>query len=343
MFPDSSQRRDSPKMIMPSVITEEILPAEDVSRFSALLSGEEFRRELGRLFVSQWRWGKPEEVQVKPLKAHKDRCTFDVRVKTEQGWRSIIGKVYSNDRPDVMIMQKAVAQSGFGPDGKFAIAQPLAYVSSLRILFEEKIQGKLAMELFLNGSPDEQTEAARRSGKWLARFHSYAPRLGRTTAPKELLPQISYWSERIKRSGEPFASKSESLFRRLDSTMPDSVESCCGHGSFIPEHVFLNGPQTIAIDLDEHDVADPSRDLAWFIVSLERLGLKQGLSLRAHDREVTAFLETYVSARNLDASKQLPFFKAVECLHRAHRDLYKRTVPIPEWSEAMIDEGLSSL
>jgi len=330
-------------MRVPSVINEEILPAEDVSRFSAVLSGEEFRKELRRLFVSDWHWGIPEDVQVKPLKAHKDRCTFEVSVKTEHGWKSIVGKVYSNDRPDVMITLKAVARSGFGPDGKFAIAQPLAYVSSLHILFEEKIQGRLAMERFLNGSPGEQTETARRSGKWLARFHSYAPRLGKTSAPRELLPQISYWAERIKRSGEPFASKCESLLRKMDSTMPDSVESCCGHGSFIPEHVFLNGPQTIAIDLDEHDVADPSRDLAWFIVSLERLGLKQGLSLRAHDREVAAFLEAYASARNLDASKHLPFFKAVECLHRAHRDLYKRTVPIPEWSEAMLDEGLSSL
>jgi len=330
-------------MSVPSVITEEILPADDVSRFSAVLFGEEFRKELGRLFVSNWHWGNPEEVQVKPLKAHKDRCTFDVRVRTELGWRSIIGKVYSNDRPDVMKTLEAVSQSGFGPDGEFAIAQPLAYVSSLRILFEEKIQGRLAMDLFLNGSPDEQNETARRSGNWLARFHSYAPQLGKTTAPRELLPQISYWAERIERSGEPFATKCESLLRKLDSTMPDSVESCCGHGSFIPEHVFLNGPQTIAIDLDEHDVADPGRDLAWFIVSLERLGLKQGRSIRAHDREVAAFIEAYRNTINFDALNHLPFFKAVECLHRAHRDLYKRTLPIPEWSEAMLDEGLSSL
>jgi len=58
---------------------------------------------------------------------------------------------------------------------------------------------------------------------------------------------------------------------------------------------------------------------------------------------VAAFIEAYRNTINFDALNHLPFFKAVECLHRAHRDLYKRTLPIPEWSEAMLDEGLSSL
>ena len=201
------------------------------------------------------------------------------------------------------------------------------------------------MEIFLNSGPDERIMTAQRCGAWLAQFHNVAPRQGNLAEPDHLLPQTRYWTERIKSSGESFARRSESLSEKLEAAVPNSrtVEFCPGHGGYMPEHVFLNGKRTICFDLDEHDVADPARDLAWFIVSLQRLGLKRLGSLRARDIEVDAFLKSYATARDQNALRHLPFFKAAECLHRAHRDLYKRTPPIPQWAEIMIDEGLSAL
>ncbi len=324
---------------------EEILPAEHVSRFSAVLAQEEFHNELERLFLSEWHWGTPQEVHIQPRKAHKDRCTFEIAAKTESGWHSVIGKVYAVDRSDVLSAMQAVVQSGFGPEAEFAVPRPLAYLSSLHVLFEEKVQGRWAMEVFLNGSLDEQIASARHCGAWLARFHTVAPQLGKRDEPRELLPQISYWGERIKSFGEPFAGKCELLSRKLETLMPASsiVQYCAGHGSYIPEHVFLSEGRTIAIDIDEHDVADPGRDLAWFVVSLQRLGLKQVGSLRARDAAVDAFLREYSAARPHETLNHLPFFKAAECLHRAHRDLFKRTIPIPQWADIMLDEGLRAL
>jgi len=133
--------------------------------------------------------------------------------------------------------------------------------------------------------------------------------------------------------------------RNLEAAIPTpgSFEPCAGHGSYMPEHVILSGRRTMVIDLDEYDVADPARDLAWFIVSLERLGLKKRGSLRAHDQSVDAFQDAYRASGPRDASKHLAFYKAAECLHRAVRDLRKRSPPIPEWSEIMLDEGLGAL
>ena len=327
------------------VMMEEMLPADDVSHFSAVLATGEFRTELGKLFTSHWQWGIPQEIHLRPFKAHKDRCTFEIAVKTESGWHSVIGKVHTVDRSDVFAAMQAVVESGFGSEAEFAIPRPLAYLSSLHVLFEEKIQGKWAMDVFLDGSSEEQAETARRSAAWLARFHTVAPRMGDVDGPNDLLPSIRYYAGQIRKFGEPFATKSNLLLQRVESATPElnAVEFYPGHGSYIPEHVFLSGPRTIVIDIDEHDLADAGRDLAWFTVSLQRLGLKKLGSIRVRDAAVEAFLQSYEAARGADVMKHFRFFKAAECLHRAHRDLYKRKSPIPQWADIMLDEGLHTL
>jgi len=212
-------------------------------------------------------------------------------------------------------------------------------------LLEEKVHGTEAMEVFLNGSPSEHLSAARRCAAWLARFHASAPRVGNVVEPRDMVPGLAWWKDYIKGFGEPLASKAESLFRKLEAAVPTSGTDGfrAGHGSYIPEHVFLSGPRTVVIDLDEQDVADPARDLTWFVVSLRRLGLKQKGSLRVHDPAAEAFLGEYLKhADHGDVMGNLPFYMGAECLHRAHRDLSSRVPPVPEWAEMMLDEGLRS-
>ncbi len=324
---------------------EDGLPSEPVSRFSQVLDEEEFKTELERLSVSQWHWGIPQEVSIKPLKAHKNRCTFDVEVKTGTGRHHVIAKAHSLDRSDVFEAMKAVVQSGFGPESDFAIPRPLEYLPSIHVLFEEKIQGTRAMDVFLKGDLDEQKAAAKRCATWLAQFHAAAPRLGDMSKLNRLPTTILWWTDEVKGYGEPFASKVESLLCKLKAAMPasDAINRCLGHGSYIPEHVFLDGERTITIDLDEHGMTDAAQDIAWFVVSLQRLGLKQVGSIHVHDRAVEAFVEAYAATSDRDALRHLQFFKAAEFLHRVHRDLYGRITPIPEWAEIMLDEGIRAL
>src|SRR5712692_1405306 len=321
------------------------LDSENVSRFSAVLSQEELRAALGKLSMSEWHWGKPEEIRVQPLKAHKGRGTFNIALKTASGWHDVISKVHTIDRSDVFLAMEGFSKSGFGPNAEFAIPRPLAYMSSFNVLLEEKVQGTRAMEVFLKGSQDQQTIAAQRCGHWLARFHTEAPRVSNVSEQLEQLPLLDYWARHLKNFGKQLADLSEPLVRKLEAMVQvaGEFEHCEGHGSYMPEHVFLNGQRTITIDFDEHCVADPARDAAWFIVSLQRLGLKNLGSLHAHDRPVKAFLRTYSAAGRPNLLEHLQFYRAMECLHRGSRDLYKRIPPSPQWARIMVDEGLRML
>ena len=315
------------------------------ARFAAVLDQREFRSELDRLCVCQWHWGAPREVRIQALKGHRERCTFEIAVNTEGEWHRVIGKVYEVDHARAFQRREAVWHAGFGSGAEFAIPRPLVYLSWWRVLLEEKVEGPSAKEVFLGDSPDEHIATAERCGRWLARFHTAAPRLGNMVDIRDKFPRFRQWADQVASFGEPFASKGELVYRNLEAAAPapDTVEYCAGHGSYIPEHVLLSGGRTVTIDLDECDLADPARDVAWFIVSLQRLALAHLGSLRALDGPAEHFLRTYDLSDRGGAAAHVPFYRALECLHRARRDLYKRVPPVPEWAEIMLDEGLRAL
>ena len=318
---------------------------ERVASFTAVLDQEEFRKELDRVCFSERHWGTWREVRARVLKSHGDRCTFEITVRTESGCYSVIGKVYKIDRSDVFQAMEALRQAGFGPDAEFSIAQPFVYLSSLGVRLEEKVQGPSAKEIFVNGSTDEHIAAAERCAQWLGRFHMTAPLLGKVAELREEFPRYRYWTDLLTRCGEPLASKCERLFQKLKAAAPASgtIESCVGHGSYIPEHVILSGRRTATIDLDDYDVGDPGRDVAWFIVSLQRLALKHLGALHALDGAGDKFLGTYASSGRGDAMAHFPFYRALECLHGAKRDVVSQAPRSREWAEVMLDEGLRAL
>ena len=313
-----------------------------ISGFAAVFDQEEFRIRLDRLARDRWLWGSVQEVRVQPLKAHQRRCTFEVAAKALTGWHSLIGKVHTVDRSDIFQAMAALARGGFAPQAEFSIPQPLVYLSELRVLLEEKVPGPSAKEIFLNGSSYEQAAVAERSARWLACFHDAAPPFGKVAGSGAQIELCRRWAGEIASFGEPLAAKCERLIRRFEAVAPASGTNGfrAGHGSYMPEHVILSGERTTTIDLDEYDVADPARDLAWFVVSLQRLALQHLGSLHSLDDPVQHFVETYAAAGPAGATAHLPFYRAAECLHRARRDLFKRVSPVREWAEIMLDEGL---
>ncbi len=235
-----------------------------------------------------------------------------------------------------------IRRAGFGAEAEFAIPRPLAYFPAWRVLVEEKVPGSSARETILHGGASERAAAAARCGQWLARFHAVAPRLGKPAAMEREFTRFATWRNQIADFGEPFADKSESLFRRLQAAAPplSTVDARAGHGSYIPEHVILSDRRTVTIDLDECDVADPSRDVAWFVVSVQRLALTQLGSLQALDDVVASFLRAYEDSSGPGAAAHMAFYRMLECLHRARRDLVKRVPPVAGWADVMLDEGL---
>jgi hypothetical protein len=98
----------------------------------------------------------------------------------------------------------------------------------------------------------------------------------------------------------------------------------------------------VTFDWDKHCVADPTWDVAKFIMSLQRLALRNLGSLRALDGVCEAFYKSYTTVSRFEVNKHLPFYKAVHCLRRAKNNLRLDSGRM-QTTEAILDEGLRIL
>jgi Phosphotransferase enzyme family len=303
---------------------------------TAALARDECRREIERLCVFEWHWGVPEETRIELLRAHQNRSTFDIAVRTGSAWHELIGKVYTEDRADVFQTMCAVARAGFGPEAECSIPQPFAYLPTLGVRLEERVEGPSVDEVIRTGGPAAWTTAAARCGTWLGRFHRAAPR---PEYGHDLAAKLAHNREATTRMPS-LRHKAEALLARLEDLLPlaAAVPRCAGHGSYIPDHVILSGGRTTVIDLDDYDAADPSRDVAWFWVSLQRRVIRVAGFAHASDDAAAAFLRAYEASGPPAALANLALYRALMYLSRARRDLYKGKSDL---AELMLDQALS--
>ena len=326
-------------------MTQQSVTIRDGSQYAVVLGTEEFRTKLEEFFPTREGKRSPDDIQHQMLRFHHNRCVFSVKINTLEGWQSVIVKMFEIDRRDAFDVMQRINQSGFGAGATFAVPRPIAYLPSLKILIEENIEGRQVKGILLADDESAQLEAVRRCGAWLARFHTTAPRFGNKVDPLRLLDHIRGWADMVARFGKPFDSKCEMLMKKLEGTVPTdgTFEYCPGHGSYIPSHVILSNGRTVTIDFDEFELVDPARDVAWFLIAIERFELKYRMPSGFYKRLATPFLESYSADRNEDALRNLGFYKGAEYLHRARHDLYKRIPPVREWAEIMLDQALAIL
>lgn len=327
-----------------------IKKADAVAGFAAVLEHPELHDAVERLCQAEWGWSALRELRVTPLRSHRLRCTFEVALRGDGGWRHVIGKTYATDRADVFAFMRAVERAGFGADAELSIPRPLAYFPELRARLEERLAGEPATELLLSGPAAHQVAVARRCGAWLARFHSAAPREGATHDLDHALARCRRWTDEMAGGGGEGAigRDAQGLFRALAAGVPatDPRDRRAGHGSYIPDHVLLSSARTAVIDLDEYDAADPARDVAWFMVSVRRRAMKRLGDFAALDHAAEAFREAYLAqlgGPGPRALAHLPFYLALECLHRGARDFASDASAGRSWAVTMIREGLRAL
>jgi aminoglycoside phosphotransferase (APT) family kinase protein len=295
-----------------------------------------------------WNGRAVEEVRMRVLKHHLGRrCTLEIGLRTEKRWHFLIGKVYRKDRSQIFQTMERIQQVGFGPQDEFSIPQPIAYLSSLRLLLQEKVEGPLADEIFKTGDEHSRAVAAERCGLWLARFHTLAPKAGQVSCAKAYLDSGSMQrcSRDMTKQGGHLPGKAARLLQRLGeaSSSLSPVEMCPGHGGYRATHVILVPGRTVTFDLDTYDVTDPARDVARFLSALRSLALAQLGSIRMLDGAAEVFLDAYLAAGPPDVKKNLCFFEAASCLKRAKQSLSRSVPHGQERAEAMLDEGLRVL
>jgi aminoglycoside phosphotransferase (APT) family kinase protein len=215
----------------------------------------------------------------------------------------------------------------------------------LQLFLQEKIDGRPATDSFLSDDEPERAAAAERCARWLARFHAVAPRIGPSFPLSRHLLAIEQWCGRLTAQGEPFARKAGELGHRLAAAAAalPPLELCTIHGDYTHHQVILAGGRTVTVDWDKYRLADPSEDVARFVVGLQRLALRRRGSLRALDGAAEVFLETYLASRQPAVRTHLAFQRAAICLEHAKHDVHKQAAGWPEKATATLDEGLRVL
>ncbi len=301
----------------------------------ATLEREEFGEALERLCVSEWHSGTLQETRIQPIRRHRNRCTVAIVVNSRTGQHELIGKIYADDRADVFDTMRRLRRDGFGTESDNSVPTPFGWLPALRARLEEKIEGSPMNDVIRNGRSTDWTAAAERCGEWLGRFHRSAPQ---PDNGHDLAAKLAHNHEATTRMTK-LRHKAELLLAQLEEAAPmdAAVPGCAGHGSFIPDHVILSGQRTVVIDLDEHDTADPSRDVATFLVALQRRAIKLLAARHALDSAADAFVEAYTASGPPGALVNLPLYHALVYLGRARRDLSNR---MPELAEFMLDQAL---
>jgi hypothetical protein len=331
-------------------LSKHMQPSADlgIATLSEVLDPIALANHLRVASLSSGNGGAAEEVQVRALKHHPGRrCTLEIGLRAKNGWHFLIGKVYAKDHSDVFQAMDGIRQAGFGPEDEFSIPQPIAYLPSLRLLLQKKVEGPMAKEVFETGDEQSRAAAAERCAQWLARFQALAPSAGSVSYPRDLLnvKSIRRSSRKIAELGGHCADKAARLLQRLEDAAASlsPVEMRAGHGGYGATHVILSQDRTVVFDWDEYDVADPARDVGRFLATLRRRALGELGSIRALDSAAEVFLRIYLAEGRPEAERNLRFYEAAACLRLATRHLSN---PVPHWEEktdAMLDEGLRVL
>jgi aminoglycoside phosphotransferase (APT) family kinase protein len=294
--------------------------------------------------LGQWNDGTIEEARVmRVLKHHFGRrCTLEIGWRGESGWHYLIGKLYREDRPDILAAMERIQQAGFGPQDEFSIPRPLAYLPSLRLFLQEKVEGRVAKEIFKTGDERDRAVAAERCALWLAKFHAFGPKTGPIFDLARCLSEVRERRRRIAKLGGRFASKAGRLFKWLEEVGAAlrPVEMRAGHASYGPAQLILAEGRTVTFDWDGYDVADPARDVARFLAALRRLAVGRLRSIRALDGAAEVFLKTYRAVGPLEMEHNLRFFMADACLTLVVYDLSRPGAHWQEKGEALLDESV---
>src|SRR5438034_350333 len=243
--------RPEPGPPMGSVVSDPGIPTLEQALDPGVL-----RECLPDVLPSEWRAIRDVQLQVLRHQPGKGRCTFEITLGTASGSRSLIGKVYAEDRSDVYRAMEEIVRAGFGPEEEFAIPRPVAFLAPLRLLVYEKVPGTRATALILNPNESDRVRAAERCARWLARFHAIAPRSGRVFRLNDHLISLEGHRRCLADLGWPFADRASRLFDELNATAPGlgRIDMCAGHGMYTSGQVLLAEGRTVTIDWDTNNV-----------------------------------------------------------------------------------------
>ena len=300
------------------------------SRLLSLFHEERSSVDPVNFQVLQWRTGR--------------HLVLEIGLQTTTHWIRLVGKVHCENRPDVFEAMEKNWQSGLNLEAEFPIPCPIAYLPGVHPLLEEKVEGIPAKSLLLDGNASGRAAAAERCALWLARFQALAPPQGKVMRVRKVLKRSERRRRHILDAAAPFTDKAERLFRRLSDTSSylENKPMCAGHGDYTHNQIILSEWAAVTFDWDGYDAADPCRDVARFVVCLERLALKEFSSARDLNDACRTFLRSYLAADTLGVESHLPYYQAALYLQVAKRDVVSQGPRHLGRAQIMLNRGLQA-
>jgi aminoglycoside phosphotransferase (APT) family kinase protein len=242
--------------------------------------------------------------------------------------QNVIGKVFRDERgARLYALQKALVQSGFGPEAADGIQVPeaLAYVPEMRMLVQAAVPGETLDTLTLRGNVGAEV---RRCAAGLAKLHQSelrnaecgmrngqsGLRLNSYTLADELRGLDDYTARlaAVRPDDLPVIETLRAGLLAWAERLPEAATAVPLHRDFYYSQVLFAGLRLHLIDFDLMALGDPAVDVANFIAHLAYLGLEQFNDLVRFDQEITDFLAVYQSAHATDTTflERVAFYQA---------------------------------
>jgi aminoglycoside phosphotransferase (APT) family kinase protein len=183
---------------------------------------------------------------------------------------------------------RALWDSPLRTSGLVSIAEPLAYLSDLRLLVQGPVREEQTLEQLLvsalhAGTPEAMAELesyVRKTAVGLAALHRSGVTYGETVTWADELADVRKEIARLTVPMPDLADVVTTLLAHLealDAAYP-ADPPLPAHGSFRPAQVLLHGAQIGFIDFDSFCRAEPAMDLAQFRATVTSAGLSGALS-----------------------------------------------------------------
>jgi hypothetical protein len=229
----------------------------------------------------------PEVLSYKP----GSRCVIRYHLEyppelAERGWpATVIAKTYRKDSKarNAFDGMQALWSSPLASGESVAIAEPLAYVSELKLLVQAPIAEDLTLEDMLKsalraGTPEHMEELygyMRKAAAGLAAFHHSGARHGEPVALEDRFPEIRTLIGRLMVAEPELGHAATPLLRRLETFAAAHPAGILvpTHGTFNPEQVLIHQDRIGFIDFDDFCMAEPALDVGLFCSAIRDTGM----------------------------------------------------------------------
>jgi hypothetical protein len=221
----------------------------------------------------------------------------------------LVGKRYADgaEGEKAFGLMEQLWNGGFGEGNRFKIPKPLCYLPDFKLLIQERAHGTL-LPKYLGRADDAASSRAKMVARWLAKLHQLDGMPEGIGSPADDETSINNFAYHLGQRHPHLASRLEDLASSICERIacPAGLPLRTVHGDFHPENIFVTQDTVTVIDFDNICQSDPARDLGYIIAQMRAMAYFSTGLLNAADREIRAFLHTYLASAACHDIARLP-------------------------------------